>query len=206
MPYTYLIGWTSLNLWYYGVRYSVKAHPTDLWVTYFTSSKRVKQLREKYGEPDVIQIRKTFGDPHKAKDWEDKILRRMNTKFDSKWINQTMNDSFRGIVVPWNKGLNKNNSEKMKEIGRSISKSCKGRQSPHKGKLVSEESKIKNSWTQIIEHNPSLQFKTYSEFADDVIRRYQQTRKGPYSLGTFYKVDGGTIKRIIHRYEATMNC
>lgn len=58
-PYTYLIGWSEHNLWYYGVRYANSTIPeNDLWVKYFSSSKYVKDIRKEFGEPDVIQIRK----------------------------------------------------------------------------------------------------------------------------------------------------
>ena len=60
IPYTYLIGWSKLNKYYYGVRYAKNCHPSDLWTKYFTSSKYVKQFREENGEPDIIEIRKTF--------------------------------------------------------------------------------------------------------------------------------------------------
>jgi hypothetical protein len=66
-PYTYLIGWSSHNKYYYGVRYSKKASPSEFWLTYFTSSNEVKKFREAHGEPDIIQIRKTFSDSTTAK-------------------------------------------------------------------------------------------------------------------------------------------
>jgi len=57
VPYTYLIVWTSLKekIWYYGSRSKIGCHPDDFWVKYFTSSKYVKELREKLGEPDIKQ-------------------------------------------------------------------------------------------------------------------------------------------------------
>ena len=60
IPFTYLIGWTSHNLWYYGVRFAKGCNPRDLWTTYFTSSEKVKQTRQELGEPDVIEVRKIF--------------------------------------------------------------------------------------------------------------------------------------------------
>lgn len=59
-PYTYLIGWSNLNKYYYGVRYKKDCEPNDLWVLYFTSSQEVQEYRAIYGDPDVIQVRKTF--------------------------------------------------------------------------------------------------------------------------------------------------
>ncbi|MFA6198816.1 MAG: hypothetical protein WC679_00165 [Bacteroidales bacterium] len=59
-PYTYLIGWSTMNKFYYGVQYNKKANPDDLWKSYFTSSKIVQQFRKEFGEPDIIQFRKVF--------------------------------------------------------------------------------------------------------------------------------------------------
>ncbi len=60
IPYTYIIGWSLYNKYYYGVRYAKNCNPNDLWKTYFTSSKYVKEFRNNHGEPDIIQVRKTF--------------------------------------------------------------------------------------------------------------------------------------------------
>lgn len=95
-PYTYLIGWSKLNVWYYGVRtaktykclYVSGCHPDDLWNVYFTSSPSVEQFREQYGEPDIIQIRKTFSDKKKAQNWESSVLQRIGAKYSDKWLNK----------------------------------------------------------------------------------------------------------------------
>jgi len=75
-PYTYLIGWSSENKWYYGVRYAKGCHPNDLWITYFTSSKIVKKYTEKHGSPNIIQIRKIFKDCNSAFIWEQTVLKK----------------------------------------------------------------------------------------------------------------------------------
>jgi hypothetical protein len=90
VPFTYLVGWKEINQWYYGARYAQGCHPDDLWVTYFTSSSYVKELREKHGEPDVIQIRRTFTSAEDALRWETTVLRRVLGK-SSQWINQKKN-------------------------------------------------------------------------------------------------------------------
>lgn len=62
-PYTYLIGWTKQDKWYYGVRYANKVSPDlDLWKEYFTSSNYVTEFRNLHGEPDVVTIDKIFDD------------------------------------------------------------------------------------------------------------------------------------------------
>ena len=131
-PYTYLIGWSCLNTYYYGVRYALKAdclyetgcHPDEFWVTYFTSSVYVEQFRQLHGEPDIIQVRKTFEDAVSAKKWEHNVLVRMNCLTESKWLNKhDASDKFFRVgphleetcnkisetrlirkIEPWNKG------------------------------------------------------------------------------------------------------
>lgn len=87
-PYTYLVGWSKLDKWYYGSQYGIKAHPDNLWKTYFTSSKSVKKLREEHGEPDIIQIRKTFNCRYKALSWEFRVLKRLKVTKTEKWLNR----------------------------------------------------------------------------------------------------------------------
>lgn len=88
-PYTYLIGWTQHRKYYYGVRYASDCTPNDLWVTYFTSSNRVKKFTQEYGNPDIIQIRKVFMDSKSARLFEEKVLRRMDCAGRSDFLNVT---------------------------------------------------------------------------------------------------------------------
>ena len=122
IPYTYLIGWSFYNKFYYGVRYSKHCHPSDLWRTYFTSSKYVKQFREENGEPDIIQIRKIFNNSISARIYENKILKRLNVIHSSKWLNKTDNISFGPISVKWTE-----------ERKRKFSNFKLGKPSPNKG-------------------------------------------------------------------------
>lgn len=86
--YTYLIGCKEHNKFYYGVRYKKNCSPEDLWTIYFTSSNEVKKFRKEFGEPDIIEIRRTFGDnPIKAQQWERKVILRMKCVRDDKWLN-----------------------------------------------------------------------------------------------------------------------
>ena len=90
VPYTYLIGWSTPKIYYYGVRYAKHCHPSDLWVSYFTSSKLVKDAWAQYGTPDIIEIRRTFNDRAAAVTWEHKVLRRLNVLEETKWLNQSI--------------------------------------------------------------------------------------------------------------------
>lgn len=93
MGYTYLIGWTRLGTWYYGVRFAKGCSLDDLWAKYFTSSNRVKKFRETYGEPDVVEIRQVFNDKLSAQNWESRLLRRIKAVKSPHWLNA--NDTFR---------------------------------------------------------------------------------------------------------------
>lgn len=100
IPYTYLIGWHNpsigLDYWYYGCEYgrygkhnNKIANPSNLWSTYFTSSKVVQYMRIWHGEPNIIEIRKTFDDESKAREWERKVLTKLNVAKSTKWLNRT---------------------------------------------------------------------------------------------------------------------
>lgn len=143
-PFTYLIGWKALDKWYYGVRYARGCHPDDLWTKYFTSSKYVLKLREDFSEPDVIEIRQTFDDSLQAREWEEKVLRRLNVIKDGRWLNKN------NVISIEPQYGNQNG-----KLGRGILRSVKQRQnisnglignsngSGNKGKQRTEEQKDK---------------------------------------------------------------
>jgi hypothetical protein len=93
MAYTYLLGWTNLNKFYYGVRFSKNCHPDELCKTYFSSSKHVKKIISENGLPNIIEVRKTFSDVNTARIWEHKVLRRLKVVNEDKWVNKTDNIS-----------------------------------------------------------------------------------------------------------------
>jgi hypothetical protein len=74
-------------LWYYGVRYKEGCTDNDLWKTYFTSSKLVKQMRKIIGDPDIIQIRKRFSNSCDAIKWESRVLRRLDASRRDDFLN-----------------------------------------------------------------------------------------------------------------------
>lgn len=94
IPYTYLIGWSAQNRYYYGARWSRDCDPKDLWTSYFTSSKHVKEFRKKHGEPDIIQVRQVFSSVDKCRLYESKVLRRLNVIHEDKWLNKNINGYF----------------------------------------------------------------------------------------------------------------
>jgi len=97
-PFTYLLGWSKHNKWYYGVRYAKKCHPNDLWTTYFTSSRVIAQFCEIHGDPDIISIRRTFLCINSAKEWEDEVLMSIPKDKRHLWLNKRFG-TFKGIVT-----------------------------------------------------------------------------------------------------------
>lgn len=89
--YTYYLYHKQTNSHYYGVRYAKNSSPKDLWVTYFSSSKKIKKLIEEYGASSFrVEVRKTFDNKKDAIDWERKVLRRLKVLDKSEWLNENI--------------------------------------------------------------------------------------------------------------------
>lgn len=94
IPYTYLLIHKPTKSYYYGVRYAKGCHPNDLWVSYFTSSRHVRGLINKYGEDSFeCQVRRVFDNVDSARRWESKVLKRMKVVIREDFINKTDNVS-----------------------------------------------------------------------------------------------------------------
>lgn len=143
IPYTYLIGWSAHNKWYYGVRYAKTCHPSDLFKTYFTSSKYVKLFIISNGLPDIIEIRRTFSNARDAQKWEHTVLNRTDAMHDEKFLNRSNNKS----VLPEDalRGAKTSKPMKPNDIRRAISREMMKRihkiygaqyQTPEKIKIV----------------------------------------------------------------------
>lgn len=88
MAYTYYIYHKPTNQHYYGARWAKTSNPSDFWVTYFTSSRSVKQLIEEYGRDSFsVEIRKVFEDGAVARLWEHRVLKRMKVCSRKDWLN-----------------------------------------------------------------------------------------------------------------------
>jgi len=131
-PYTYLIKWSSTGMKYYGVRYAKGCNPEEFWVSYFTSSKYVEEYRNKFGDPDVYQIRKVFTCPNKARDWEHKVLKKTRAAFREDYLNKTDNKSINiyDLIVRENhkKGIAVYHSKPgISEFKSAVQKECQNR-------------------------------------------------------------------------------
>ncbi len=120
LPYTYLIGWSQHDKWYYGVRFAKGCNPGDLWTTYFTSSEHVKRARMEHGEPDVVVVRKTFEDKRLAQKWECRVIVKMKAVASKRWLNKCAGGSkFYSSGLPLSEDHRRKVSESLK--GRILS-------------------------------------------------------------------------------------
>lgn len=191
-PYTYHIAWTGLDKHYYGVRYAKGCHPDDLWRDYFTSSAVVAEYRQTHGEPDVVEIRKTFTCSEKAQAWEVKVLQRLDVLHSDKWLNQSINGVW--IVT--------------EEVRRKISEANTGRPGPNRGKTFSEETRRKQSLRRkgkpvseahrqtMLGRTPWNKGKKLPPLSDETRSKMSEVRKGkPKSEEHRRKISEGHKKR-----------
>lgn len=174
-PYTYVIGWTHLNKYYYGVRYAKKCNPSDLWISYFTSSKTVKAFREQQGEPDLIQVRKTFDCKLAAIAWEEKVLRRMNVLREERWLNKNI----AGAIAPHSGGRKNKGRRRSKEaIAKAIETRKKnGKPSGLKGRKRPEISAALKGRAGLNKG------KTLPQLSEEAKRKMLESRRRFYKMG-----------------------
>jgi hypothetical protein len=70
-----------------------------LWESYFTSSKYVREFTKTHGNPDVLQIRKTFNDPDSARRWEEQVLTRLKVVQRSDFLNKTDTNRISSVAI-----------------------------------------------------------------------------------------------------------
>ena len=93
IPYTYCITFLLTGQRYYGCRYANKnknvANPNEFWLTYFTSSKVIKELILLHGkESFAFQIRQIFKTKEETVIWEHKLLTRIDAAASLEWFNK----------------------------------------------------------------------------------------------------------------------
>jgi hypothetical protein len=143
--YTYLIKHIPTNQFYYGVRYAKNCSPSDLWKTYFTSSKKVAKLIEQYGKDTfVYEIRKVFDDVEHAQNWEKKVLKRMRIPHRNDFLNHRYSYSIPSML---------GSSHPLYEVGHKEKSKLKMSIS-HMGKKLSQQTKEKMSNSRLGEKNP----------------------------------------------------
>lgn len=88
-PFTYIITFIPTGQKYYGVRTKRGCHPSELWFSYFTSSKIIQRLIEQHGlDAFIFEIRKTFDNAESAIIWEHRVLTRLDAANNTGYLNQ----------------------------------------------------------------------------------------------------------------------
>lgn len=147
IPFTYLIGWSATNKFYYGVRWAKNSNPNNLWIDYKTSSKYVKRYYLENGDPDIIQVRKLFNTAKEARKFEERVLIRLNIRDpfgpNSKWLNRTTNKSIYN-EKPYERTAEIRERLRVKAKSRPVSEETRRKISEiNKGRRHSEETKRK---------------------------------------------------------------
>lgn len=178
-PYTYLIGWTEHDKWYYGCQFGKGCHPDNLWVSYFTSSYEVDKMRNEYGDPDVIQIRKTFDSPEKTLLWEERVLQRIAVDKSGKWLNLRAggwpltiltNETREKMIISRNK-----RPPASAETRRKMSESRKGKVMSEATKQKIREAKIGKKHTEETKRKMS---ESSQNISDETRQRMRDGQKG----------------------------
>jgi len=158
IPFTYFLKHKQTGLKYYGLRYRKGCKPSDLWVKYFSSSKKVHELIKIYGKDSFeYEVRKIFTDSKKAIEWEINVLKKMNVLKRNDWLNESVAGSVihtpstllkmsNSIKQTYIRNGNKNKGRVVSvETKNKQSEKRKGRPSPNKGKSCPESAKLKKS-------------------------------------------------------------
>lgn len=139
-PFTYLVTFLPTGQRYYGVRTKKGCQPSDLWTSYFTSSKIVRQLIKQHGKDAfTFEIRRTFATKEQAILWEHRVLRRIDAARNPRYLNKNNGDrKFFGGGVP----IGFKHTE---DARRRMSINSSGPKNPNWGKVFSEETRRKLS-------------------------------------------------------------
>jgi hypothetical protein len=90
LPYVYIVGFSKLRKYYLGVRVRKGCHPSEFGKVYRSSSKKVKELWEEYGEPDLQIILRAFESASDAIEHEVKCLRYLDVLNNDNWLNENI--------------------------------------------------------------------------------------------------------------------
>jgi len=139
-PYTYLVKFKPTGAVYYGSRTKQGCDPSDLWTSYYTSSKTVRQLIKQHGKDAFeVEVRRTFATKAQAIQWEHRVLARVDAARNPLYLNKNNGDrKFYGSTTM----LGKKHTE---DARRRMSINSSGEKNPMYGKPKSEETRRKLS-------------------------------------------------------------
>ena len=126
-PFTYLIRHIPSGRVYYGCRFARGCSPSDLWTTYFTSSKNIHRMIEEEGvDAFESEIRRTFDSIEECRNWEHRLLKRIHAVQREDFLNKSDGKS----VSPESAEIGRKNrisSERFLSAIKKIGENNKGR-------------------------------------------------------------------------------
>jgi hypothetical protein len=184
--YTYLIGWTSQDRWYYGYRSQNKKPPReDLWKEYFTSSKVVSAFRLEHGEPDIIVVVKEFETTEEAYTHEKLLIETSGAVRSSRYLNRGSIGGAGPIGVKRPKEVGWAVSVGMKEAGMTHSDATKEKMRQIKLNRTPEQkaASIEKLRTTLLRKKsgnvqPEVSYDDRLEFVDSIRNRPKQRPVG----------------------------
>ena len=193
-PYYYVIKHKPSGKLYIGSQYGKKSDPSNLWETYFTSSKLVKELIEKDGKDSfIIEYIDCRLD---AREYEQKYLMLMYKKYGRKeFLDKFLNRNLSpGILLTEEIIAKANGPKKRKKCSESAKKLLeKGEHNFQKGVNPStlEHNRKKSS-----ERMKGNDYGSFRKMTDELKEKLKEKSKGNTNVrGTKWWTNGITLKR-----------
>ena len=224
-PYTYLIGWSKLNIWYYGVRFAKGCHPSDLWIKYFTSSRIVKRFVLDNGPPDMISIDRVFNSIDDARLYEHRELTNLNAITRNDFLNKSS-----GLGIPpmpgyLNPFFGKTHSKETRikiskankgrihtdEFCKKISEKLSGINHPFYGKKHNDETIEKMRKIKFGKKNPTISISEINPEAykiltnKQILLEYKNLGKSSNFIAKELGVNSTTVRRYAAQYNIEFN-
>lgn len=203
-PYTYLLKFKPTGQLYYGCSYANNkaktAHPSQLWCSYFTSSKIIKRLIQEHGiESFEYQVRRTFKTAEAALLWEQKLLTRVNAVKSTNWLNRTNGNKKFYLTDDARKRMSeaKKGKKLSAETRKKLSEICKNRSEDEKIAIKIKASKSLTGRKQSEETKQKISNSHKGRsFTDDHRQKISDSRRGQPGPRKGKKASPETIERM----------
>lgn len=193
-PYYYLIRHKPSDKLYAGSQYGKNSDPNNLWETYFTSSKLVKELIEKDGI-DSFEIEYVDCRPD-AREYEQKYLMNMYEKYGrEKFLDKFLNRNLSPGILLTEESIEKaNGPEKKKKCSESAKRLVK--EGRHNFQLCINPSKLEKNRKKISKRMMGNNYGTFREMTDELRNKLAEKSKGNTNVrGTKWWTNGVINKR-----------
>ena len=199
IPYSYHLYHSPTQSHYYGIKFAKGCSPDTLWTTYFSSSKKVKELINKYGEDSFeAEIRKIFKTGKEALLWEHRVLTKLDAANKPNWINR--HNGGKKFRSPEHHLDTTKQILRKKITGIKRSETCKAKHSTNA--LLREQTKRDNGWKMPRQSVEQMQQTRAQRISNGEINPYNSSRNSKMAeskKGTkrHYLPDGSFVMRKI---------